>query len=57
VYLWEKKIGALNLRDKTKSAILSSRGLGAREAKEKLAELGKKLKKVKVAASKKRKRQ
>ena len=45
VYLWEKKIGALNLRDKTKAAILSIRGLGAREAKEKLAELGKKLKK------------
>ena len=45
VYLWEKKIGALNLRDKTKAAILSVRGLGAREAKEKLEELGKKLKK------------
>lgn len=56
VYLWEKKIGALNLRDKTKAAILSIRALGAREAKEKLAELGKKLKKVKIAASKKRKR-
>jgi len=56
VYLWEKKIGALNLRDKTKAAILSIRGLGAREAKEKLEELGKKLKKVKTAASKKRKR-
>jgi DNA-binding transcriptional regulator YiaG len=46
VYLWEKKAGALNLRDKTKAAILSIRGLGAREAKEKLAELGKKPKKV-----------
>ena len=45
VYLWEKKTGALNLRDKTKAAILSVRGLGAREAKEKLEELGKKLKK------------
>ena len=45
VYLWEKKIGALNLRDKTKAAILSVRGLGAREAREKLAELGKKMKK------------
>jgi DNA-binding transcriptional regulator YiaG len=44
VYLWEKKIGVLNLRDKTKAAILSVRGLGAREAKEKLKELGKKLK-------------
>ena len=46
VYVWEKKIGALNLRDKTKAAILPARGLGAREAKEKLEELGKKLKKV-----------
>jgi len=53
VYLWEKKQGALNLRDKTKAAILSIRGLGAREAKEKLAELGGRIKKV---VSKKRKR-
>ena len=44
VYLWEKKQGALSLRDKTKAAILSIRGLGAREAKEKLGGLGKKLK-------------
>jgi DNA-binding transcriptional regulator YiaG len=44
VYLWEKKAGALNLRDKTKPAILSIRGLTAREAREKLTELGKKLK-------------
>lgn len=44
VYLWEKKAGALNLRDKTKAAIISIRGLGARDANEKLAELGKKLK-------------
>ena len=56
VYLWEKKIGALNFRDKTKAAILSIRGLGAREAKEKLKEFGGKLKKAKAAASKKRKR-
>jgi DNA-binding transcriptional regulator YiaG len=27
VYLWEKKEGALNLRDKTKAAILSVKGL------------------------------
>jgi DNA-binding transcriptional regulator YiaG len=51
VYLWEKKIGALNLRDKTKAAILSVRGLGAREAKEKLEELGKKLKKSRKTRS------
>ena len=40
VYLWEKKIGALNLREKTKAAILSIRGLGVREARTKLVELG-----------------
>jgi DNA-binding transcriptional regulator YiaG len=45
VHLWEKKQGALNLRDKTKAAILSIRGLGAREAREKLEELTEKLKK------------
>jgi DNA-binding transcriptional regulator YiaG len=56
VYLWEKKLGALNLRDKTKTAILSIRGLGAREAKEKLEELGGRLKKAKAVVSKKRKR-
>jgi DNA-binding transcriptional regulator YiaG len=56
VYLWEKKVGALNLRDKTKAAILSIRGLGAREAREKLQEIGRKLKKRREAASKKRKR-
>ena len=46
-----KKVGALNLRDKTKAAILSVRGLGAREAKEKLEKLGKKLKKVRKPRS------
>jgi DNA-binding transcriptional regulator YiaG len=55
VYLWEKKAGALNLRDKTKAAILSIRGLGAKEAKDKLAELGGRLKKGRGSASKKRK--
>jgi DNA-binding transcriptional regulator YiaG len=30
VYLWEKKQGPLRLRDKTKAALLSIRGLGAR---------------------------
>jgi len=53
VYLWEKKDGALSLRDKTKAAILSIRGLSAKEAKEKLAELGGRVKKV---ASKRSKR-
>jgi DNA-binding transcriptional regulator YiaG len=51
VYLWEKKEGALSLRDKTKAAILSIRGLSGREAKEKLEELGKKLKKVRKTRS------
>ena len=40
VYLWEKKEGALRLRDKTKAALLSIRGLGAREARAKLDEPG-----------------
>jgi DNA-binding transcriptional regulator YiaG len=56
VYLWEKKMGALNLRDKTKAAILSIRGLGAREAKEKLKEIGRKPEGRREVASKKRKR-
>jgi DNA-binding transcriptional regulator YiaG len=56
VYLWEKKVGALNLRDKTKAAILSIRGLGAREAKEKLAEAGGKRKRNRGVVPKKRKR-
>lgn len=51
VYLWEKKTGALNLRDKTKAALLSIRGLSAREAKEKLTEAGRKLKKARKARS------
>ena len=54
VHLWEKKDGALSLRDKTKAAILSVRGLRAREAREKLAEIAGKLKKGKVVRAKKR---
>jgi DNA-binding transcriptional regulator YiaG len=45
VYLWEKKEGALHLRNKTKAAILSVEALNVREAREKLAELGKKVRK------------
>ena len=56
VYLWEKKAGALNLRDRTKAAILSIRGLRAREAKEKLAEAGGKRKRNRGVVPKKRKR-
>lgn len=55
VYLWEKKIGALNLRDRTKAALISIRVLTAREAKEKLAEAQTKRKASKAVALKKRK--
>ena len=56
VYLWEKKEGALRLRDKTKAAILSIRGLSAGEARTKLEEVGGKRKKGRVVGSKKGKR-
>ena len=36
VYLWEKKQGALKLRDATRAAVLGLRGMGAREAKQRL---------------------
>ena len=55
VYLWERKEGALSLRVKTKAAILSIRGLGAREAREKLAEAGRMLKRNRGVLPKKRK--
>jgi DNA-binding transcriptional regulator YiaG len=40
VYLWEKKEGALKLRDKTRRALLSIRRLRAEEARTKLDEAG-----------------
>jgi len=52
VYLWETKKTALNLRDKTKATLLSIRGLGAREAKEKLAEAETKTKRMRASSSK-----
>ena len=55
VYLWEKKEGALKLRDKTKQALLSIRGLGAREAKGKLAEAETKSKRMRASSSKTKK--
>jgi DNA-binding transcriptional regulator YiaG len=55
VYLWENKGGALSLRDKTKAALLSIKGLGAREAKEKLAEGGTKSKTLRASSSKRKK--
>jgi DNA-binding transcriptional regulator YiaG len=51
VCLWEKKEGPLRLRDKTRAALLSIRGLGAREAKRKLGEAVGKRKKSKVVTS------
>jgi DNA-binding transcriptional regulator YiaG len=36
VYLWENREGPLTLREKTKAALLSIKGMGAKEAKEKL---------------------
>ena len=51
VYLWENKEGPLKLREKTKAAFLSIRGLGAREAKAKLEEAGGKPKRIKKAGS------
>jgi DNA-binding transcriptional regulator YiaG len=41
VCLWEKKQGALKLRDKTRAAILAVRGIGAQEAKKRIDVLGK----------------
>ena len=48
VYQWERKPGMLRLRDATKAAVMAVRGLGAREAKERLAGLsgGRKARKV-----------
>ena len=42
VYLWENKEGPLNLRDKTKAALLAIQEMGAKEAKEKLGKADKK---------------
>ena len=55
VHLWEKKDGPLSLRDKTKTAILSVRGLGAGEAKQKLTEGKPKSRKMRTPASKTKK--
>ena len=55
VYLWEKKEGALSLRDKTREALLSIRGLGAGEAREKLDEAEPKSKRMRASAPKTKK--
>jgi DNA-binding transcriptional regulator YiaG len=56
VYLWEKKEGALRLRDKTRQALLSIRGLSAGEARARLEEAKGKRKRSRGVAPKKRKR-
>jgi DNA-binding transcriptional regulator YiaG len=52
VFLWENKEGVLSLRDNTREALLSVRGMGAREAKQKLAEAETGSKAVKSFSSK-----
>ncbi len=42
VYMWETKDGALKMRGNTRAALLAIRGLGAREAKKRLAEMASK---------------
>jgi len=56
VYLWEKKKGVLNLRERTKAAILSIRDLGAKEVRDELEGVGEKKKRIGGAVPKKRKR-
>jgi DNA-binding XRE family transcriptional regulator len=40
VYSWERKEGPVRLRQTTRAAVLAARGLGAREARARLAEKG-----------------
>jgi len=42
VYQWESKPAMLKLREKTKAAVFAVRDIGAREAKQRLAEMGRK---------------
>ena len=41
VYIWERKPGMLRMRDATKAAVMAVRGLGAREARLRLAGMAK----------------
>jgi DNA-binding transcriptional regulator YiaG len=53
IYHWEKREGALRVRASTRAAILSIRGLAAREVRQRLEEMkAKEPKKAKGAASK-----
>jgi DNA-binding transcriptional regulator YiaG len=56
VYLWETKEDGLKLRDKTREALLSIRGLSAREARTKLAEAEGKRRRRRAVPSRKRRR-
>jgi DNA-binding transcriptional regulator YiaG len=56
VYLWETKAGTLKLRDKTREALFSIRGLRAEEARTKLEEIGDTRKKGRKPRPRKRKR-
>ena len=53
--LWERKEGALRLRDKTRAGILALRGIGAREARQRLELLAAKNTAVKKAGKRARK--
>jgi DNA-binding transcriptional regulator YiaG len=56
VFLWEKKEGGLKLRDKTREALLSIRGLQAKEARTRLTEAETKSKRGRKVRPKKRRR-
>jgi DNA-binding transcriptional regulator YiaG len=56
VHMWETKEGPLRLRENTTAAVLSARDLGAREAKRRIAEMGKKKPVRKVVKRKRAKR-
>lgn len=54
VYLWERKPGMLKLRETTKAALLAVRGIGAREAKARLAAMESKPKAKKAGKNRKK---
>lgn len=53
VYAWEKGTGPLKVRSKTRAAILAIRGIGAREAKRRLAAMNDAPKPAKAAGKRK----
>jgi len=58
VYNWESRDGALQLRDTTRAAVLQARGMGARDAKQRLEDMDTEAKatKAKTVPGKRRKR-